>query len=370
MSDADSERLLSTNAKVSVSSLLDPSRKREPPEGFQCGEFLDHSDSTTNVMFFCTIPVRSESFGTEHSCRLTFCCRDRSVGVLEQKEEKLTTEDIEENQEEEVNVDPNFFDSGYTLAGRTGFQVWAGTRILLEALLYSSPGDCSRLETIQKELWSSNKKILELGAGVGVVSTSLAAALSAQILSTDLPTLVEHSIVPNLRRNENQTRKSALRNVDRKVETMILPEWLCSASRNQLFEEEDFGDEPPVFPIGDAGGWVSIASVDWTKPLSERVASIANEVDWIIASDCVWLVSMLDSLLDTVDRIFQKNTQARLILSFQRRDAADSSRFTRIDSIVDAARARGWGVECLAWRYTHVDGDTETKEVMVVEIWP
>jgi hypothetical protein len=73
-------------------------------------------------------------------------------------------------------VDPNFFEQGYSLAGRTGFQVWAATRLMLECLLYPLDGDCDRLTTIQRDIQSSKKKILELGSGVGVVSLSIAAS--------------------------------------------------------------------------------------------------------------------------------------------------------------------------------------------------
>lgn len=351
---------ISQKSSDSLVSILDPSRRRDPPDHFECGEFLDKGDSS-NVYFFCTVPG-------DDTRRLTFSCRDRSVGVLRQDERKVTNEGIEESRED-VNVDPNFFDFGYTLAGRTGFQVWAGTRIMLETLLFPSPADGSRLKAIQNEMLTSCKKVLELGAGVGVVSLSLAASSSVQVLLTDLPTLVEYSILPNLKRNENVQRRSPDNKDNTKSGADVPPKWLCKASSNQIFEEEEFdGDEKPVYPIGNAGGWASVAAVDWTKPLSDQVSSIANEMDWIIACDCVWLVSMLESLLETVERIFQNNLNARLLLSFQRRDSSDASRFTRIETIVDAVDARGWKSECLAWRYTRVEGDSESKEVVVLEI--
>jgi predicted nicotinamide N-methyase len=353
MSDANSDN------KTSSLQLLDPQRKRDPPKDFECGEYLEQNVST-NVRFFCTLPDTSR--------RLTFSCRDRSVGVLGQKEKQITNEEIEESQED-VNVDPNFFDLGYTLAGRTGFQVWAGTRIVLETLLFPSPGDCSRLSDIQKELSTSSKKVLELGAGVGVVSLSLAASTAAQVLMTDLPTLVEYSILPNLRQNANQEMRTKCSDNSHSMK-FSPPAWLCSASSNQNFEEEEIeGAQELVFPVGDAGGWASVAAVDWTKPLSDEISSIASELDWIIASDCVWLMSMLDALLNTVESLFQKNkSNARLLLSFQRRETSDASRFTRIETIVDSVHARGWDIECLAWRYTYVDGDSKPKEVVVLEI--
>ena len=59
--------------------------------------------------------------------------------------------------------------------------------MLVESLLFPLPDDNDRLATIQKEINSINgKKILELGAGVGVVGTILAAATRSKVLLTDL----------------------------------------------------------------------------------------------------------------------------------------------------------------------------------------
>jgi hypothetical protein len=157
-------------------------------------------------------------------------------------------------------------------------------------------------------LSTSRKKILELSAEVGVVSLSLAASTAI------------YSILPNLKQNENQEMHTKCTDNTSSV-NFSPPEWLCSASSNQNFEEEEIeGAQELVFPVGDAGGWASVAAVDWTKPLCDEVSLIAGELDWIIAIDCAWLVStMLDALLNTVDILFQKNySSALLLLSFHR----------------------------------------------------
>lgn len=62
-----------------------------------------------------------------------------------------------------------------------------GTRLLIESLLFPSSDDNARLVTIQNELNSEcGKNILELGGGVGVVGTMLAAATKSKVLLTDL----------------------------------------------------------------------------------------------------------------------------------------------------------------------------------------
>lgn len=109
-----------------VGSVKDPSKFRPSPKEFQCGEELEEDGGIigrTGVSFFCTLPKRKE-IGEGDECRLTFSCRDRSSGVLESEESVITNDEYEAT-ENATSVDPFFFDEGYTLAGRTGFQVWS-----------------------------------------------------------------------------------------------------------------------------------------------------------------------------------------------------------------------------------------------------
>lgn len=176
-------------------SMTDPSKFRSPPPGFKCGEELEEGDGSigrSGVSFYCILPENKESNDnrdiqrTIHQRRLTFSCRDRSVGVLESQESAITKDEYDAT-ENSTAGDPFFFDAGYTLAGRTGFQVWSGTRLMIESLLFPLPDDSDRLAAIQKEMNSADgRNILELGAGVGVVGTTLAAATGCRILLTDL----------------------------------------------------------------------------------------------------------------------------------------------------------------------------------------
>jgi hypothetical protein len=182
------------------------------------------------------------------------------------------------------------------------------------------------------------------------------------------PTLVQNSLLPNLKRNREESRAKGVDDGD----SLRKPTWLRKASSNIEFEDEEEDEEEDddlVFPIGNIGGWASVANIDWTVPLNEEVSSISS-LDWIIASDCVWLVSMLDSLLNTVDSLFKLNPNARLLLSFQRRDSGDIVRFSSVSSIISSVRTRKWSIECLAWRHVRQEGERELKEVFVFEITP
>jgi hypothetical protein len=113
-------------------SMADPSKFRPSPTEFQCGEELEEGGGSigiSGVFFFCTLPKgkctdMNNDAKTLDDYRLTFTCRDRSSGVLESQESAITNDQFEATQNATA-VDPFFFDAGYTLAGRTGFQVWS-----------------------------------------------------------------------------------------------------------------------------------------------------------------------------------------------------------------------------------------------------
>ena len=169
------------------------------------------------------------------------------------------------------------------------------------------------------------------------------------VLLTDLPTLVENVVIPNLYQNSTQNNES----------------------------QNDNTHWKDAIPIGK--GWASAQSLDWTKPLSaaEHDDTMEN-IDFIIASDCVWLTSMFHALMDTVVAIFERSPNATFLLSFQQRNTTtSSSMFTSIDSILETLVVQhGWKVQCIAWRPIYQndsdnDGNDKTEEqipVFVLEI--
>jgi len=74
----------------------------------------------SEVLFFCTLPKVKKKYDNnddnEHedeisNKRLTFSCRGRSCGVLENEESTVTNEQFEAAQDS-TGVDPFFFDKG------------------------------------------------------------------------------------------------------------------------------------------------------------------------------------------------------------------------------------------------------------------
>lgn len=297
-----------------------------PPE-FECGERLEEGD-VGSIVFHWVI--------REHSLQVS--CRGRSVGVLTVNEKAVPDEDIDYEQ-----VDANFFDPGYTLAGRTGFQIWAGSRLLMEALTLPTKNVVTSLPSWQRRL-AEGAKVLELGSGTGVMGISLAAT-GAQVVLTDLPSLVDNATRPNICLNQT------LSTHDKEA-----PSWMKGSD-----------------PIPLNKGWAGTASLDWTKPLSDKVKSMSLDAELVVACDCVWLRSMLQSLLDTVQALFENTTckSPTLLLSFQRRDtSSDESMFTTVTSVAEQIRERHWAIDCLAWRQVAIDGKETEKEVFILEVKP
>ena len=91
-------------------------------------------------------------------------------------------------------VDPNFFDDDYSVAATTGVcRVWEGAAVLVRHL-----GECEALRARLR-----GRRVLELGAGVGLCGLAAAAA-GAHVLLTDLPAVVDQVLWENVRRNRRE----------------------------------------------------------------------------------------------------------------------------------------------------------------------
>ena len=326
--------------------LNNPQTLRLSPPQFTSEEQIDPGDVGT-VAFYCSVP-NYDAANEESAPRLEFSCRGRSVGYLVDGEEAVTDDQLEEQYS---YVDPCFYDTGYSLAGRTGFQVWAGSRLLLTALSFPLEHDHPRLIEYQSRILRREAqyrdqprlRVLELGSGVGLVGTALAAA-GAEVLLTDLPSLVENALVKNLELNETPN-----------VSNEPIPTWLEPAQS--------------VTPIHK--GWAGAVALDWTKSVADQLdTKLTETLDVIVASDCVWLVSMLQALLDTVESLFKASTSHEhrptpaFFMSFQRRDTpnSDGSMFTTVDGVVHAMEDRGWKVDCVAWMPVNVEVESDKRK--------
>ena len=375
----------------------DISLLRPPSQEFQCSECTATSVTRRNhnITFQCTLPKEEED-SLQHSRPkfLTFSCREPSYGVLNGNERTVSSAEAaaatespgEDNKDEDGNTLQIILDDDdgyskaalscmlfeeetypYALAGKTGFQVWPGTRLAVDALIFPRAGDTVSLQNWQRKITAKHRsnnnseqgfRILELGAGVGAVGASLA-VMGAHVLLTDLADLVRDSLYPNLVQNSNNQQNSQVS----PDENDNCPDWL------QLQSD-------PAVAVGE--GWAAATALDWNKPLADQLSPEQCNVDLIVACDCVWLISMLQGLFSTVAAIFESskafsdNSKSRrthrLLLSFQRRD---SDMFTTVDRVLDEIKQHSWSVECLAWYPVTYEEEGESKsekEVFLFEV--
>lgn len=303
-----------------------------PPSG---DEDYEDDDDLFPIIFHITFPR-----GHAASGRLEFGCRDASCGVLIGEEARAP------KASNDGRVDPLFFEKGFYLEAKTGFQIWPGSRIIVEAL--TCPGSYSASPELLA--WQSRvargANVVEIGAGLGAVGACLAAA-GANALVTDLRVLVEHSILPNLKRNARADRGNR--------GAAGCPPFLAASSS-------------PALRIGR--GHAGAAVLDWAKPLTSQLpAMTSGGIDLIVGCDCMWMKRLVGPVLSVVGDAFVASAarDPAFLFTFQRRGLINV--FSDIDSVRSEVRARGWTCSCLAWRTITIDEDGE-NEVYLFEVRP
>ena len=267
---------------------------------------------------------------------LKFSCRDKSAGVLLPFEPAL----VPKSEVNDMN-DPFFFEKGFYLEAKTGFQPWPGTRLMVEAFTCMKS---NRMKYWQSRLVAQDLAILELGAGVGIVGACLA-AMGGRVMVTDLPVLVKNGIRPNLKRNAKDAYEGS-------VSDDSLDFFLKSRECSRIVE-----------------GVAQAAVVDWREPINEQLPrSTTSAIDVIIACDCLFLRKLIDPLLSILSTLFQYSLKRpKFLFTFQRRNMKGV--FISIEELLRLIEDRGWSVECLAWRPVAVDGDGD-QELYLFEVDP
>jgi len=284
----------------------------------------DEYEDCGPINFHVTLP-------TLNGITLNFNCRDKSSGVLLPTEPKAP-----ETKGEGMN-DPFFFEKGFYLEAKTGFQPWPGSRLMVEAFTCM---ENAKMKHWQERIANNDLNVLELGAGIGLVGSCLAAA-GARVIITDLPVLAEHGIWPNIRRNG---KSIPLDQVPEEVTSYLL-------SGSQLLERDNLFEPTP---IGE--GWACPAALDWCKPVSEQLShETSSAIDVIIACDCLFLRKLIDPCLDVISSLFLQMKLPRLLFTFQRRHLMGV--FIGLEELLELMERRRWNVECIAWRTIEVEGD-------------
>ena len=313
----------------------------------QYDEEDDDDDFHGPITFHVQLPSQSGS-GMQ---LLRFNCRDKSSGVLLPSEPSVKKEDTYDGPS-----DPFFFEKGFYMEAKTGFQVWPGSRLMVEAFTCSSevsPNANGIIEHLKDQLSHGGKlNILEVGAGMGVVGSCLAAA-GGNVLITDLPVLVEHGIGRNLCRNG---RANSIR-TDSDEEAcnwqQSCPKFLIDACAYETTTDAASYDAVKL-----GRGWARAAVLDWFKPLNEQLPlSTTSDIDVIVACDCIFLRKLANPLLTTIATIFEHSIakNPKFFFTFQRRNMLGL--FIQLEELLGMFEERGWAVECVAWRDVDVEDD-------------
>lgn len=311
-------------------------------------EEYDDDDFHGPITFHVQLP--SQSGSGAHLLR--FNCRDKSSGVLLPSEPSVKKEDTYDGPS-----DPFFFEKGFYMEAKTGFQVWPGSRLMVEAFTCSSevsPNANGIMKHLKDQLSHGGKlNILEVGAGMGVVGSCLAAA-GGNVLITDLPVLVEHGIGRNLCRNGRVNRIRTDGDEEACNWQQSCPKFLANACAY----ETTTTDTASYDAVKLGRGWARAAVLDWFKPLNEQLPlSTTSDIDVIVACDCIFLRKLANPLLTTIATIFEHSIarDPKFFFTFQRRNMLGL--FIQLEELLGMIEERGWAVECVAWRDVDVEDD-------------
>lgn len=251
---------------------------------------------------------------------------------------------------DEYEIDPNFFEPGYTLAASTGYlRVWEGSEILTSFMACNYE--------MQKLI--RNRRVIELGSGSGLLGLA-AAALGGHVLLTDLTFLVEDVLRRNIKQNENVSRNDEL---NQQLEANEI------STKNGT---EDCCAWPGSLCVGD--GSAATQALDWTKSIDVQAPSDdkmlyhcdPRRAEIIIAAECVWLRDLVLPFVNTVIELMHGQYQPKCILSFRDRsdDSLEDGAFAGVKEVVKAFEERG----CIQRTIHQVPTEDEGKMCIVYEI--
>jgi len=218
--------------------------------------------------------------------------------------------------------DPNFFDEDYSIAASTGMVVWEGSWVLIEALRDPAHWLGARLR---------GKRVVELGAGTGLLGLCAAAA-GASVLLTDVPAVVGEMLTPNLEAN-------------------VAPgdEMAGAAAAGTAAGQATAGADAWEGAVRVGDGSAAAAALNWYRPIGEQIEEQADlrrrldprEADVVLAAECVWLKELVAPFVATVLALLRGPRRPICLLCFRERAKEGSASFTAGSAVISEFGARG-----------------------------
>jgi Lysine methyltransferase len=193
----------------------------------------------------------------------------------------------------ETTVDLWISEAPNTHHAGTGVTVWDGAVLLaryLEAVSLQCKNECQGSRPVSSSLPLHDvhgRRVLELGAGCGLVGIVASCALRASAtLLTDLP-CVQEILLQNVARN--------------RVNEISIPS----------------GSSKPIQKVDCQCTGIQCAVCDWRqRPIPASVAMFGPDI--ILVADCVWLESLVFPLLRILDEL-TRTSRAVVLMSYQQR---------------------------------------------------
>ncbi|KAG4429811.1 hypothetical protein IFR05_014701, partial [Cadophora sp. M221] len=155
-----------------------------------------------------------------------------------------------------------------------GLKTWGTSYVLAKKLEYIGSEYLGPI--INKKLPSSHPKVLELGAGTGLVGMAAAAVWKSNVLLTDLEDIQDNMIF----------------NISKNLTT-----------------------------VSDLGGWISGDVLDWTNPREALSSLESKEFELVIAADPMYDHEHPELVAKMVKRFLKEGTESRALVAIPLRDS-------------------------------------------------
>lgn len=208
----------------------------------------------------------------------------------------------------------------YSVAASTAWLVWEGSWALIELLRREEDAWLRRLV--------AGKRVLELGAGTGLLGLAVAAAGGHCVL-TDVHSMTEGSLRPNVQGNHTpptrDTRAASAAPADTR-----LPGWTESGSM-----------------VGSLGS-ADVQALDWFKPVSSQRSPIdVTQAQVILAAECAWLAELVEPFVRTLVALLSEPHKPTCVFAFRERAGDASTAFVGRGAVLRRLEEAGCEV---TWR--------------------